>query len=83
MLDLQKAGEVVTGTIKAVNRGGVVVDVVGHAGFVPYSRLDVARLPKGAPGNGVNLSFLVGQPISAKIIQASTHLKPLQRNKYP
>lgn len=75
MLDLQKAGEVVTGTIKAVNRGGVVVDVVGHAGFVPYSRLDVARLPKGAPGNGVNLSFLVGQPISAKIIQASTHLK--------
>lgn len=32
ILDIQKAGEVVTSTIKKVNRGGVVIDVVGIAG---------------------------------------------------
>ena len=43
MLDLQAKGEVLSGTIKAVNRGGVVVEVrrswhVGVAqGFVPLN----------------------------------------------
>ena len=69
VLELQAKGEVLSGTIKSVNRGGVVVEVAGQQGFVPYSRLAQTRLPKGAPGNGANLAFLVGQPISAKIIQ--------------
>jgi small subunit ribosomal protein S1 len=68
VLELQKNGRNWNGSIKAVNKGGVVVDVNGLRGFIPWSRLDPARLP-GPDMAPQEAQKLVGEPISAKVIQ--------------
>ena len=75
VLELQKNGITWTGKITAVNKGGVVVDVNGLRGFIPMSRLDPGRLPN-TDFALEDIEDLVGQPVSAKVIQVcstSTH----------
>ena len=43
---------------------------VSQLGFVPYSRMDVTRLPQDAAGKSTDLAPLLGEPIKTKIIQA-------------
>ncbi|KAK9903262.1 hypothetical protein WJX75_001096 [Coccomyxa subellipsoidea] len=70
VLELQKNGTTWTGKITAVNKGGVVVDVNGLRGFIPMSRLDPGRLPK-TDFALEDIEGLVGQPVSAKVIQVN------------
>lgn len=83
ILDMQKAGQLVTSKIETVNRGGVIITVEGVQGFIPMSRLDPSRLTDmsvDAAGSEdqaqVSLdepkrSAMVGQEIKAKIIQVN------------
>lgn len=79
VLELQKNGTTWIGKIKSVNKGGVVVDVNGLRGFIPMSRLDPGRLPKT---DSDDIQNLVGQPISAKIIQVSASTLSANSNLY-
>ena len=51
-----------------MNKGGLVLDVNGLRGFIPLSRVSPDRLQ--ALDRQKNQT---GQPIAAKIIQASSH----------
>ena len=43
---------------------------VSQLGFVPFSRMDVTRLPEDAAVKSTDMAPLVGEPIKTKIIQA-------------
>lgn len=79
IVDHQAAEETVTGTITDINKGGVIVDVYGIQGFVPYSRLDPLRAPSqaeiaaavsGSKDSDQGSKALVGESITAKILTA-------------
>lgn len=63
---LFEAGESLEAKIISYNRGGLLVDVMGIAGFVPQSQL----LPQGGEGEA-SLAQRVGQVVSFKIIEVN------------
>jgi len=68
VLDAQARGLPVAGTIKATNKGGVVVTVEGPQqlrGFIPFSKLDPSRIKGG--DTAADLAYLVGQPVRAAV----------------
>lgn len=81
LLESKKKNETVETAVTSVNRGGVVVNVKGIDGFIPFGRMDQARLQglgsresvfSGNP-DGEQLRLLqeklTGQTISGKIIE--------------
>src|SRR3954454_25381570 len=55
-----ESGQVVTGTVIEVVKGGLIVDL-GVRGFLPASLVDIRRVP--------NLDDFMGQPIECKVIE--------------
>ena len=71
-------GSVVTSTIEKANRGGVIVRVCGQAGFIPASQIIPSRIGSGGDLSS-QLEKLVGQDISALVIQCDKATKQLVR----
>lgn len=72
---MQRTGTNWSGKVKSVNKGGAVVDVNGLRGFIPWSRMDPAKL-QPPDSSSFDTRKLVGTPVSAKVIQVS-HLRVL------
>lgn len=62
------SGAVADGVITGVNRGGVLVQLDGPTlrGFMPFTKLDPARMRRGHQGD---LRYLVGQQVRARVVQ--------------
>ncbi|KAK9857978.1 hypothetical protein WJX84_012330 [Apatococcus fuscideae] len=66
LLEQQEQGEVIESKIAGVNKGGVLVDIDGVQGFIPFSKLDKSRFDQS---QNDNRNYLIGQEIKAKLIQ--------------
>eukprot|EP00775_Hariotina_reticulata_P002183 gene2183-2501_t len=59
-------GVVLEGSIIGYNKGGVLVQMDGLKGFLPYTKLAPERLKAGHKGD---LSYLMGKRVKARIVQ--------------
>ncbi|GAX75429.1 hypothetical protein CEUSTIGMA_g2873.t1 [Chlamydomonas eustigma] len=61
----EKAGETVSVTVRALNKGGLVVSLFDVKGFLPYNQLASGTAQPGAENA---LSYLVGKTLQTKVI---------------
>lgn len=66
LLEQQQQGAVIETKIANVNKGGVLVDIDGVQGFIPFSKIDKSRFDQS---QNDNRNYLIGQEIKAKLIQ--------------
>lgn len=66
LLEQQQQGAAIETKIINVNKGGVLVDIDGVQGFIPFSKIDKSRFDQS---QNDNRSYLIGQDIKAKLIQ--------------
>lgn len=65
VIETQNKGQALQGVIKAVNKGGVTVQVGSLRGFIPFSKLNPARLNAGQEGD---MDYLMGQSVKAMVV---------------
>lgn len=65
IIEAQAAGTPLQGNIKSVNKGGVVVQLGALRGFIPFSKLNPARLKSGHQGD---LDYLVNATVNAMVV---------------